>query len=150
MTTVSGYLSLLQESDPVLLEYALTSLDAACPQAWAEMAGWVPTIGRFAKDAGFPHQKLAALVCSKVHYFLDEMEESLEFALSAGDLFDVTQNSEYISTLVAKAIDTFVTIRIKRSELSASANAAQEVRRFFLSFFSKKKKREVFFFLTLF
>jgi 26S proteasome regulatory subunit N2 len=45
---------------------------------------------------------LAALVSSKVYYHLDQLDQSMFYALKAGDLFEVGKHSEYIDTLVGK------------------------------------------------
>ena len=127
MTTVAGYLSLLEESDSDLISYALTSLNNVVSSNWAEIANHVNQVGGFAKNQSLPYRKLAALVASKIYFFLDKMEESLEYALTAEELFDVNVNSEYVSALVAKAIDTFVNVRIGRSDLSPAAKQAGEI-----------------------
>lgn len=44
--------------------------------------------------------------------------ESLIYALGAGDLFDVAQNTEYVSTIISKCIDQYI------KERNASLNAA--------------------------
>jgi len=49
---------------------------------------------------------LAALVVSKVYYYLGEYEEALSFALSAGQAFNAQTRSpnaeEYVETVVCK------------------------------------------------
>jgi 26S proteasome regulatory subunit N2 len=54
------------------------------------------------EDEGFEQRELAALVASKVYYYLGEYDEALSFALSAGDLFDPTERTEYTETLTGK------------------------------------------------
>ena len=41
------------------------------------------------EDKDFPHKKRAALLTSKVYHHLGEFEDSLQFALGAGELFDI-------------------------------------------------------------
>lgn len=48
----------------------------------------------------FKERKLAALVASKVYYHLGEYDESMLFALGAGDLFDITAGGEYVETII--------------------------------------------------
>lgn len=38
----------------------------------------------------------------QVFYHLGELNDSLTYALGAGELFDVTDNSEFVQTLVGK------------------------------------------------
>lgn len=54
------------------------------------------------EDKTFDQHKLAALVASKVYYHLGSFEDSLNFALGAGDLFDVMSRSEYVDTTIGK------------------------------------------------
>lgn len=50
----------------------------------------------------FQHHQLAALVASKVYYHLGSFEDSLTYALGAGELFDVNSRSEYVETTIGK------------------------------------------------
>jgi len=43
---------------------------------------------------------LAALVASKVYYHLGEYDDSLNFALGAGNRFDVSSRTEYVETIL--------------------------------------------------
>lgn len=54
------------------------------------------------EDKVFPHHQLAALVASKVYYHLGSFEDSLTYALGAGDLFDVNARTEYVETTIGK------------------------------------------------
>lgn len=52
------------------------------------------------EDKSFPQRELAALVASKVYHHLGSFEDSLTYALGAGNLFDVNSNSEYVQTTI--------------------------------------------------
>lgn len=54
------------------------------------------------EDETFRSRAFAALVASKVFYHLGAFEESLNYALGAGDLFSVTDDSEYVETIIGK------------------------------------------------
>ena len=54
------------------------------------------------EDDQFSERNLAALVASKVYYHLGEYDESMMFALGAGDLFDITAKSEYVETIICE------------------------------------------------
>lgn len=56
------------------------------------------------EDEGFRSRQFAALVASKVFYHLGAFEESLNYALGAGDLFNVNDNSEYVETIIGKQL----------------------------------------------
>lgn len=52
------------------------------------------------EDEAFRSRAFAALVASKVFYHLGAFEESLNYALGAGDLFNVNDDSEYVETII--------------------------------------------------
>lgn len=54
------------------------------------------------EDESFRSREFAALVASKVFYHLGAFEESLNYALGAGDLFSVTDDSEYVETIIGE------------------------------------------------
>jgi len=43
-----------------------------------------------------------------VFYHLGELDDALRFALRSGDRFDVNEENDYVQTLIAKSIDTYV------------------------------------------
>lgn len=63
------------------------------------------------EDDEFEERELAALVASKVFYHLGELDDSLQYALCAGALFDINSSSEYVQTIVSKMIDTYIVER---------------------------------------
>lgn len=73
------------------------------------------------EDKGFVQHDLAALVASKVYYHLGAFEDSLTYALGAGDLFDVNARNEYVDTIIAKCIDFYTQQRIALAENSKNA-----------------------------
>lgn len=64
------------------------------------------------EDESFTHRNLAALLLSKVYYQLQAYNESMEFALGAGKLFDPQSPDagEYEETIMAKCIDTYISL----------------------------------------
>lgn len=52
------------------------------------------------EDKLFQQHELAALVASKVYYHLGSFEDSLTYALGAGELFDVNARNEYVDTTI--------------------------------------------------
>ncbi|KAH6581642.1 hypothetical protein BASA61_003489 [Batrachochytrium salamandrivorans] len=111
LTSAAGVLSLLDEPQEELKAYALMKLDAIVDLFWAEVSDSVSKIEVLYEDTSFKHRELAALVASKVYYHLGEFEESLSFALGAGKLFDLNQNTEYVETIVSKCIDKYIALR---------------------------------------
>ncbi|KAL8529464.1 hypothetical protein ACS0TY_006769 [Phlomoides rotata] len=55
-------------------------------------------------------------VGNRVFYYLDELDDSLSYALGAGPLFDVSEDSDYVRTLLAKAIDEYASLKTRAAE----------------------------------
>uniref|UniRef100_G3P3M1 26S proteasome non-ATPase regulatory subunit 1 n=1 Tax=Gasterosteus aculeatus aculeatus TaxID=481459 RepID=G3P3M1_GASAC len=89
----------------LLQEFALQKLDAIVNDFWAEISGSVDKIEVLYEDETFRSRAFAALVASKVFYHLGAFEESLNYALGAGDLFNVTDDSEYVETIIGKQMN---------------------------------------------
>ncbi|KAI7845077.1 hypothetical protein COHA_001442 [Chlorella ohadii] len=73
------------------------------------------------EDEEFSHRELAALVASKVFYHLGDLDDALSYALGAGGLFDVNARSEYVQTILARCIDSYIEARVKEAEGAADA-----------------------------
>ncbi|KAI8897971.1 armadillo-type protein [Globomyces pollinis-pini] len=112
----AGVLSLLEEPDNDLKIHALKKLDSLVDLFWAEIADQITKIEILYEDPAFKERKLAALVASKVYYHLGEYKESLEFALGSGDLFDLNLKTEYVETIISKAIDKYIELRILQND----------------------------------
>lgn len=113
VTSASGVLSLLEEDSNQLRIAALERLNEVVDQFWHEIADYLTDIESFYEDTSFPNRELAALVASKVFYHLEEYDHSLRLALGAGQLFDLSQRTEYVEKIVAVAIDEYI---VKRTE----------------------------------
>ncbi|XWS22376.1 hypothetical protein CRYUN_Cryun29cG0028600 [Craigia yunnanensis] len=123
VSSAGGLLAMLNESNPQLKFHALSNLIRFVDQFWPEISTSVPIIESLYEDEEFgQHQRqLAALLVSKVFYYLGELNDSLAYALGAGPLFDVSEDSDYVHTLLAKAIDEYASLRSKAAELSDEA-----------------------------
>lgn len=62
------------------------------------------------EDHSFPERQLAALVLAKVYYHLQAYNESMAFALAAGDLFKLDAPGEFEETIISKCIDQYIAI----------------------------------------
>jgi len=115
-TTASGILSLLDENHPEIREFALRKLNEIVNSFWPEIAATISKIEILYEDETFRNRELAALVASKVYYHLEQYNTAMSFALGAGKLFDVSQNTEYSNALVAKFIDEYIRLRTEQAE----------------------------------
>lgn len=111
ITSAAGIISLLDEDMPELKVFALRKLDSIVDEFWMEISEAIEKIEILHEDKDFSQQNLAALVASKVYYHLGSFEDSLTYALGAGDLFDVNSHSEYVDTIIAKCIDHYTQLR---------------------------------------
>ncbi|KAA8527935.1 hypothetical protein F0562_035196 [Nyssa sinensis] len=118
VSSARGLLAMLNESHPLLKLYALTNLNNFVDYFWPEISTSVATIESFYEDGEFDQRQLAALLVSKVFYYLGELNDSLSYALGAGPLFDVSEDSDYVHTLLAKAIDEYASLKSKAAESS--------------------------------
>ena len=66
------------------------------------------------EDDTFPERQLAALVLAKVYYHLQEYNESMTFALGAGDLFRLSSGGEFEETIISKCVDQYIAISALR------------------------------------
>jgi hypothetical protein len=61
-------------------------------------------------------RELAAAVASKVFFHLEEYEDALRLGLGAGPYLDVSKKTEYVETMVAKAIDEYVKLKERQDQ----------------------------------
>uniref|UniRef100_A0A8C4WXA0 26S proteasome non-ATPase regulatory subunit 1 n=1 Tax=Eptatretus burgeri TaxID=7764 RepID=A0A8C4WXA0_EPTBU len=118
LSIAAGVISLLDEEDPLLKEFALQKLNMIVDDFWAEISEYVGKIEVLYEDENFKSRRFAALVASKVFYHLSAFEESLNYALGAGDLFNVNDSSEYVETTIAKCIDHYTKLRVGNAEVT--------------------------------
>ncbi|KAG0366491.1 armadillo-type protein [Gamsiella multidivaricata] len=116
LTSAAGVIALLDEHDDDLKVYALQKLNGLVDQFWAEISDAVSKIEIMYEDTEFKDRQLAALVASKVYYHLGEFDDSLNFALGAGNLFDLSLKSEYVDTIVSKCIDKYIALRVQEQQ----------------------------------
>ncbi|XP_026688550.1 26S proteasome non-ATPase regulatory subunit 1-like, partial [Diaphorina citri] len=83
-----------------LKEFSLKKLNDIVDDFWPEVSEAIQKIEILHEDKGFPQYKLAALVASKVYFHLGSFSDSLQYALGAGDLFDVRNDTVYVKTII--------------------------------------------------
>lgn len=107
---------------PELKVFALKKLDLIVDEFWPEISEAIEKIEILHEDKKFQQHQLAALVASKVYYHLGSFEDSLTYALGAGELFDVNSHNEYVETTIAKCIDYYTQQRIAGTESAPGEN----------------------------
>ncbi|CAG8448243.1 2744_t:CDS:10 [Cetraspora pellucida] len=121
LTSAGGIIALLEEPEEELKIYALKKLNEIVDQFWAEISDAVQKIEILYEDENFPQRQLSALVASKVYYHLGEFDDSLTFALGAGDLFDASSKLEYVETIISKCIDKYILLRVQEYDNPTNA-----------------------------
>ncbi|EFI28601.1 26S proteasome subunit RPN2a [Coprinopsis cinerea okayama7 len=120
-SSAAGVLALLQEPDPIFKQHALKALIPLVSQFWAEISEHIASIEALyeSNELPKPARDAAALLASKVYYFLGEYEEALSFALGAGGAFQSEAKAygseEYVETIVSKAIDRYIQVRTEEA-----------------------------------
>jgi len=113
LTSASGILSLLDESESDIKSHALTLLNQSVDKFCPEISDHITKIEALHEDAKFSSRELAAVLASKVHFHLDSLDDALKYALGAGKYFDVATKSEYVDTLISKCIDEYIRLKVK-------------------------------------
>lgn len=108
LTTATGVLGFLADEEPELQVFALKTLNDDIDTVWIEVADAINQIEKLYENEGFPERKLAALVLSKVYHHLEAYDESMYFALAAGDLFKLDNPGEYEETVISKCVDHYI------------------------------------------
>lgn len=128
LSSAAGIVGFLSEPDPELRVFALKTLDTQIDLLWTEVVDFIPQIEALYEDESFPERELAALVAAKVYYHLQEYNESMVFALGAGKLFNLDDGGEFEETIIAKCVDTFISLsaasRPATGDLPANLNTA--------------------------
>jgi len=68
------------------------------------------------EDDKFPNHELAASIASKVYFFLEEYDDSLQLALRAGEMFNIHEHSQYVDTLISRCVDKYIEERLRLEE----------------------------------
>ncbi|WOO82563.1 26S proteasome non-ATPase regulatory subunit 1 A [Vanrija pseudolonga] len=108
-TSAAGSLALLKDDDRDVRVYALEYLLSIVPQFWAEISEELPYIESLAdpqvSELPAEARPLAALLCSKVFFYLGERDEAVEFALRASAAFEKEPYGEFKETIIAGCVD---------------------------------------------
>ncbi|GLC33568.1 hypothetical protein PLESTF_001799400 [Pleodorina starrii] len=116
VSSAAGLLALLDEPSDDLKQHALSHLNKVVHDYWFQISGSIGSVEALYEDDDFAHRELAALVASKVFYHLGELDDALNYALGAGSLFDVEEQSEYVTTLIARCLDQYFEKRVRQAE----------------------------------
>jgi len=122
--SAAGVLALLDEDDVDIQRHSLQQLNQMVDFFWSEISDQVAVLEEMSEDEAFPDRDLAASIASKCYYHLEEYDDAMRLALTAGKYFDINVDSEYVQTIVAKCIDEYIALR--RTEATAATEADAE------------------------
>lgn len=116
---------MLDDTAPELQSYALRTLNGpsgykdvgkrnmlVVESFWHEIDDHLPRLESLYEDPQFSDRRLAALVASKVHFYLSSYDLAMTYALGAEDLFDITEKSSYVQKIIDTCIDTYISQRV--------------------------------------
>lgn len=121
LSSAAGILALLEEDNVRLNIYALERLNEMVGIYWPEISDKIDRIETLYETATFKAKDLAALLAAKVYFQLGALDDSLQFALAAGEYFDITETSEFVETIALECIDAYTTYR-QKAELEEMAD----------------------------
>lgn len=73
------------------------------------------------EDESFPERQLAALVLAKVYYHLQAYNDSMVFALAAGDLFKLDNPGEFEETIISRCVDQYIAVTAAKKSTPQTA-----------------------------
>ncbi|CCO34500.1 26S proteasome regulatory subunit rpn2 [Rhizoctonia solani AG-1 IB] len=121
-TSAAGILALLAEPELEIKQRAILELIKLVPDFWAEISEEIAAIEDLSESSEIQPaaRENAALVASKVYYYLGQYDDALSFALRAGNAFEEElkqdKSAEYTETIVSNAIDRYIIQRVQFAE----------------------------------
>ncbi|CAE6441981.1 unnamed protein product [Rhizoctonia solani] len=118
-TSAAGVLALLAEPELEIKQRAIVELISLVPDFWAEISEEISAIEALSESSDIQPEarENAALVASKVYYYLGQYDDALSFALRAGNAFETEskqeKSGEYSETIVSNAIDRYIAQRVE-------------------------------------
>ncbi|GAB0137973.1 proteasome regulatory particle base subunit [Epichloe bromicola] len=121
LISATGVLAFLADEEPELKIFALQTLNDDIDTVWTEVASSLSQIEALYEDNSFPERQLAALVLAKVYYHLQAYNDSMVFALAAGDLFKLDAPGEFEETIISKCVDRYIATTAAKNNKPRSA-----------------------------
>ncbi|WWC92551.1 uncharacterized protein L201_007510 [Kwoniella dendrophila CBS 6074] len=108
-TSAAGSLNLLEDEDKDIRVYALNHLLTIVGQFWAEMSDKLSYLELLAdpmsKELPPDSRPQAALLISKIYFYMGYLDEAVEFALKAGTSFEKEKEGEFRETIISGCLD---------------------------------------------
>ncbi|KAI1050736.1 proteasome regulatory particle base subunit [Fusarium irregulare] len=127
IVSATGVLAFLTDEEPELKVFALQTLNDDIDTVWTEVAAVLTQIEALYEDESFPQRQLAALVLAKVYYHLQAYNDSMVFALAAGDLFKLDSPGEFEETIISKCVDQYIAVTAAKKSTSQASKDSDEL-----------------------
>ncbi|KAL2890508.1 26S proteasome regulatory subunit rpn2 [Ceratocystis lukuohia] len=124
-SAAKGILGFLHDEEPDLRVFALQTLNDDINTVWTEVASAVDQIETLYEDETFPERELAALVLAKAYYHLQAYNQSMNFALVAGDLFKLNSPGEFEETIISKCIDLWIAVSAHEHSVNKGSKSSK-------------------------
>lgn len=112
LNTATSYLAMLQEDDKEIKSHVLDKLNQLVDEYWAEISDYITDLENLYRSKEIPEkQVLIALILSKIYYNLEDYDSAIEWALEAGEMFNILERSQFINTILKKIIEKYVSIK---------------------------------------
>ena len=86
------------------------------PSHWPQISNSLPFLESLFELDSFEHKQQCALLISQLYYHLEDYDESIQYALEAGELFEVGKRNMYEECIVVKAIETYITLKQNQNQ----------------------------------
>ncbi|KAF4977135.1 hypothetical protein FZEAL_6323 [Fusarium zealandicum] len=123
IVSATGVLAFLTDEEPELKVFALQTLNDDIDTVWTEVAAVLSQIEALYEDESFPERQLAALVLAKVYYHLQAYNDSMVFALAAGDLFKLDAPGEFEETIISRCVDQYIAVTAAKKSTPQASKA---------------------------
>ena len=109
LNTASYYLAYLQEEDQELLSMALNKINLLIETNWAEISDYIIDFENMhASNSDQQDKGLISLILSKIYYNLEDYEKAIEWALQADNYLDLSEKSQFVTTILRKIIEKYM------------------------------------------
>jgi 26S proteasome regulatory subunit N2 len=138
LNTATSYLALLQEDDTDIKSIALDKLDILVDEYWAEISDYIQELEGLYSRKEIPMKlTLLALILSKIYYNLEDYNSAIEWALEAGDKFNLKEKTQYVNTILQRILEKYIQIRKNNFFNEEKQNIDERINKIVESIFEK-------------
>jgi len=110
LNTATSYLAMLDEDDDIK-SIALDKLERLVDGYWAEISDKLRDLENLYNSNSQIRKEVVALILSKLYYNLEDYDSAIDWGLKAEDKFNISDRSLFVTTVLRKIIDKYISIR---------------------------------------